>query len=448
MKASSLGSCLFASTLVAVTSLPLPAFAAAVQGTVTFSGNVVFDQPIAGITLDDLTASSGPGIEATGSGEQCAIITNGSAPVDALGVYPESGTLSVTLEISKGGGPQLPEGTCKLQLNASGNDGGTVSARGTTTVVVTLADIQGNAAVAVPDDIVVRQSKTIAAIDKECLKWVKKETKFKGKCNYSLWKLGGTEGSLKCKNAGIEPTIPELCDPANYVDAVVALSFGVMDQQTDPLNADAIDLEVLNDQSKCQRSIGKAAANFFARRNQYVKKICVDDLADDTACRDQATQESKAKLSLIDKCVTNQGTDVMSGLDIADVEEPCRSQCIIAGALDRKCLKDCFALELGALSDNLIGDVPLCGNGVVQAGEGCDDGNGTNGDCCSAACTPENLGNATCGVGACEATAAVCVDGEPNMCTPGTPGVEAGNCADAIDNDCDGLVDVADPDCP
>jgi cysteine-rich repeat protein len=445
MKALPLRPSLLAFALVAAAIPPLTAHATDVQGTVTFSGNVVFDQPIVGITLDDLTASSGPGIEATGNGEQCSIITNGSAGVDALGAYPEAGTLSVTLQISRGG-MNVPDGTCKLQLNASGNDGGSTSARGTVTVEVTVADIQGNAAIVVADDIVVRQSKTIAGLDKECLKWVKKETKFKGKCNYSLWKLGGAEGSLKCKNAGPEPVIPTLCDPANYVDEVVALSFGDMDQQTDAMNADAIDLELLNDQSKCQRFIGKAAANFFARRNQYVQKRCVDDLVDNAACRDLATQESKTKLSVIDKCVTDQGTDVMTGLDIADVTEPCRAECIIAGALDRKCLKDCFALELGALSDNLIGDVPQCGNGVVQAGEGCDDGNLMAGDCCSATCTPENLGNQTCGVGACEATEPVCTAGEPETCDPGLPSPEL--CADTIDNDCDGLTDIADPDCP
>src|SRR5215207_9633243 len=94
----------FASALVAAAIVfPLTAQATDVQGTVTFQGNVVFDQPIAGITLDDLTTSSGPGIEATGNGEHCTIRSNGSAPVDALGAYPEAGTLSVGIEIGRGG---------------------------------------------------------------------------------------------------------------------------------------------------------------------------------------------------------------------------------------------------------------------------------------------------------------------------------------------------------
>ena len=437
---------LAASLLLATCLSPTAATATDVTGTVTFQGNVVFAAPIAGIALSDLTASSGPGIEATGNGEHCTIVNNGSAPVSALGAYPDSGTLSVELQIGRGGNND-PDGTCIVQLRATGNDGGAVSARGTVTVEVTLADIQGNANVVVPDDIVVRQSKTEAGLDKDCLTWVKKQTKLRGKCNFSLWKFGGAEGSLKCKT----PPDPEplACDPADYAEAVLQLSFGQMNQQVDAINALAIDLDLLNDQSKCQRFVGKAAANFVIKRNLLVQKTCIDALADTDACRSAASQTAKPKLDLIDKCVTAQGTDVDTGLTLADVDEPCRAQCIAAGTLDRKCLKDCFNLELSALSDGVIGDVPECGNGVEQAGEGCDDGNLANGDCCSSICAVEPAGSQSCGVGACEVTVDQCNAGEPVICTPGTPGDESIACADGIDNDCDGLIDAADPiDCP
>ncbi|MBM4353261.1 MAG: hypothetical protein FJ109_05600 [Deltaproteobacteria bacterium] len=42
--------------------------------------------------------------------------------------------------------------------------------------------------------------------------------------------------------------------------------------------------------------------------------------------------------------------------------------------------------------------VPCCGNGVVEAGEACDDGNNLNGDGCSAACASEASGCVTMGV--------------------------------------------------
>ncbi|MFN2376544.1 MAG: hypothetical protein ABR538_08395 [Candidatus Binatia bacterium] len=436
---------LAASLLAAALLAPAPAAATAITGTVTFQGNVVFDAPIPGITLADLTAASGPGIAATGNGEQCSIVTNGSAPVGIGGAYPDSGSLSVEMTIDRGG-MNVPDGTCLLQLRATGNDGAAVSARGTVTVEVSVADIQGNAAIVVANDIVVRQSKTVAGLDKDCLKWVKKEVKFQGKCNYLLWKLGGAAGSLKCKVNDPEPVG---CDPAAYAEEVLQLSFGQMNQQVDAPNADAVDLELLNDQSKCQRFLGKAGANFLIKRNILVQKRCVAALTDTDACRAQATKDARARLSLIDKCVTAQGTDVMSGLTLADVDEPCRAQCIAAGVLDRKCLKDCFEFEVSTLSDGLLGDVPACGDGVVSAGEACDDGNVVDGDCCSATCTAEPAGSQSCGVGFCEVTVDQCNAGEPLVCTPGAPGDEAANCADGTDNDCDGLIDMADAiDCP
>lgn len=373
-----------AATFVLTAAVP-PAFASDVTGTVTFAGNTVLPSPIAGIAYTDLTVSSGPGIEATGNGQQCAVDTNGSAPVGALGAYPDSGTLSVTLTISRGG-PNLPDGTCLLQLRASGNDGAGVSAYGTVTVEVTVADISGNALVNVPDDIVVRQSKTVAGLSKDCLKYTKKQMKARAKCNRTLWMLGGTEGSLKCKAAEDEPVD---CDPANYSEEVVAAAFGGMDQQTDPPAALAIDYEAVPDQAKCQKAIGQASVNFVASRNQRIQKNCIAPLNDTDACRAQAVADSKSKLTPIDNCTGDQMVDGGTGLFLPQVAEPCESQCFTAGVLDRKCLKDCLQLELSTLSDLLIGDVPECGNGILQGGEFCDDGNVAGGDGCSATCTVE-----------------------------------------------------------
>jgi cysteine-rich repeat protein len=421
-----------------------PALADSVSGTITLEGSVQFANPIPSIDFSDLTVSSGPGIEATGNGVNCSIDSAGSAPVGALGAYPDSGTLSVGLTISRGG-PQPPEGTCLLQLRAGGHDGGAVSAYGTVTVEVSVAEIGGNSLVLVGEDIVVRQSKTQAGLSKDCVKYVKKQMKLRAKCNRTLWMKGGTEGSLKCKEATEEPLD---CDPANYAESVVAMGYGGMNQQTDAVNALAIEYKLIPDQVKCQNFLGKASVNFLIRRNQLVLKNCVLAVNDDDTCRAQAVKDSKVKLDLVDKCVTAQMTDGMSGLKVPESGEPCLSQCIVANVLDRKCMKDCLNLELSTLSDLMIGDVPECGNDIVQGGEFCDDGNLVGGDCCSATCTNEPAGSQSCGVGACEVTVAQCNLGQPVTCTPLDPGVEAGNCGDGIDNDCDGDTDDADLDCP
>jgi len=50
----------------------------------------------------------------------------------------------------------------------------------------------------------------------------------------------------------------------------------------------------------------------------------------------------------------------------------------------------------------------------------------------------EDLGETTCGIGACSVTVANCLNGEVQTCVPGTPADEI---CDQIDNDCDGQID-------
>ncbi len=59
----------------------------------------------------------------------------------------------------------------------------------------------------------------------------------------------------------------------------------------------------------------------------------------------------------------------------------------------------------------------------------------------------ENFGTNTCGVGACQRTVNMCVNGQTQLCTPGMPGAETCN---SVDDDCDGSVDeggVCQPSC-
>jgi len=236
------------------------------------------------------------------------------------------------------------------------------------------------------------------------------------------------------------------------VDGVLALAHGDTDQQTDAGTfTDAIDSALLVNQLKCQRFFGKAATNFTATRTKLVQQKCINLRTDTQACRDQRTKDAAPKFKVIDNCLGDQTTDIVTGLLVPDLGSECADSCISGGVIDAKCVKACLQLQLSEASDGILGDLPECGNGVTQQGEGCDDGNLADGDCCSSICAPEDLGDQTCGIGACEVTVAVCGAGAPVTCTPGTPGSEGPaadpSCSDGIDNDCDGTLDGADSDC-
>ncbi|MCS5637715.1 MAG: S8 family serine peptidase [Myxococcota bacterium] len=61
---------------------------------------------------------------------------------------------------------------------------------------------------------------------------------------------------------------------------------------------------------------------------------------------------------------------------------------------------------------------PVCGDGIVEGGEDCDDGNLLSGDCCSSICVYEGLGSSCDDGNAC--TAPDQCDGA-GLCAPGTP---------------------------
>jgi cysteine-rich repeat protein len=387
-----------------------------VQGTVQFQGQITFAAPIAGITEQDLVVEVKTVTEATGNGVKCSILNVTSDSPDVAGAYPDAGSVSAEILMERGG-PNPPTGDCIVTLIATGTDGVSVSARGSATVFVDATDVGGGGPLSV--DITVRESKAIASLDKECLKWTKKQLIKRAKCNFVLLKKGGVEGAPKCKDAGFPE--PAACDPGDFVEAILALSHGGNDQQVDAPNAEGVDFILLKDQVKCQKRLGKSAAIFAKKRMILIRKKCLDAGLDSDSCRAAQSNASKKKLDQISKCVGDQTDDPGSGRAVPQTEAPC-DVCIDGlGVIDTKCLRACYELAVSELTDGIIGDVAVCGNGILQPGEFCDDGNTVSGDCCSDTCTVE--------AGVAEG-----------------PNGDA-TCSDLVDNDCDTFVDAADPDC-
>lgn len=180
---------------------------------------------------------------------------------------------------------------------------------------------------------------------------------------------------------------------------------------------------MLRDQVICQRLFGKAALAFAAKRSKLVDELCVEAYLDDADCRADRSRDARRPLAAIDRCNVDQLVDGGTGRFVPTVGAPCDSCIDGGGQIDRKCLEGCFQTALDEISDGLVGDLPVCGNGILQGGEFCDDGNTSDADCCSSTCTV--LAN-----------------------PPGTEGpLPDASCSDGADNDCDDATDGADSDC-
>ena len=98
--------------------------------------------------------------------------------------------------------------------------------------------------------------------------------------------------------------------------------------------------------------------------------------------------------------------------------------------------------EQGDPRSDHLEDTNVCGNGTVDAGESCDDGNTTDGDCCAATCQYEasgsscNNGNSCTALGTCDG-AGLCSAGDQNHC--GNDLLDCGESnVDCGGNDCEG----------
>ena len=101
----------------------------------------------------------------------------------------------------------------------------------------------------------------------------------------------------------------------------------------------------------------------------------------------------------------------------------------------------------------LIFRMDVCGNGEVDQGEECDDGNTNENDACRRCVTFNCLNYDVCGDGVdndCdgqidEVEGEICGDNVDNDCDGQVDEIEAEVCEDNVDNDCNGVID--DPDC-
>lgn len=141
-------------------------------------------------------------------------------------------------------------------------------------------------------------------------------------------------------------------------------------------------------------------------------------------------------------CGEDDAANAICGDGVLEVAETCDDGNLLPGD---GCSLDCTA-EAGWNCEGVI-CVPVCGDSLRVGAETCDDGNNIAGDGCSAACTTEGSSSELCddaqdndGDGLAD-----CEDPDCAASCP-APGPEVA-CSDGIDNDGDSAADCADSDC-
>ena len=210
----------------------------------------------------------------------------------------------------------------------------------------------------------------------------------------------------------------------------------------DPANGSLLYAAV--DGSGVYRSTDGAAS--WSPMGSFPAGLYVQDLVADpiTPGRVYAATRERGILAYVPVC----GDGVAEGGEVCDDGNANESDC---------CSSSCTAINAGQACDDGVactsadvctggmcagtpGGCPVCGNGMIETPETCDDGNNLDGDCCSSSCAASNIGQAcedgdpcssgqTCAAGACGGgTVASC--GLCEVCNP------TGGCLGAPRNDC------------
>ena len=225
------------STLAAAALLLAPAAGAVdVQGLVSFQGQVIFNEPIPGMDVAGVRVSIDPATEATGNGVRCSVLQTQSDDTDAFGLYPNAGSVTAELRMERGG-PQQPEGACLVTLRASAYDGASTTAHGSTTMLVSAAEIGVGPAPPSSDRAARVEGLGGARAGVQEVGEEAHEAARQVQRHHPEARRRGGAGEVQGRSSE-----PMDCDPGEQVDAVLALAHGGNDQQRDVASGEAVDL--------------------------------------------------------------------------------------------------------------------------------------------------------------------------------------------------------------
>src|SRR5262249_2761034 len=146
----------------------------------------------------------------------------------------------------------------------------------------------------------------------------------------------------------------------------------------------------------CQNAIGRV-------RTKIVRHV----VGNATACQEAIDQRSTTFAAIDPSCLEKAGGRFAD--EMRKLKKACRridAATVGSCANLPGCVRDSAIATGRVLARTVYGGPTACGNGVLELGEACDDGNADNTDACTTACKP-----AVCGDGYVEAGVEECDDG-------------------------------------
>ena len=298
--------------------------------------------------------------------------------------------------------------------------------------------------------------------------------------------LGGKVGKARSKT---EKRVTKSCTVApdfGFTDAATANGAAVgqeivlmRDLFGDVIGDAVIPVDVDPGGARCQKLVQKHAEKIVQAHMKEFEGCKKRGLSDGTvtsqaelaACLDAIQTDAKGKIGRTVVKLADVVAKSCAGVDMpaafpGSCQPPAFADCVGDRVTCRTCLLLDEADDTGAFCDTFDNgsadgscvDPRRCGNGVLEPGEGCDDGNEIDGDCCAADCAAEPPGGACaddgngCTNDVCDGAGAcahpnnndACDDGlfcnGGDTCSGGACSVHAGDpcsggaeCADACD---------------
>ncbi len=202
----------------------------------------------------------------------------------------------------------------------------------------------------------------------------------------------------KCAPTGEEVVRLNYPDNGNIEDSLIQVVTGELEAWAATLTdgPDLTDKKEGKDERKCQKEVFKQGQKILDTGLKEAVK-CQDKI--DKLEKKQTAQEA-AFLEIDTGCMPSASEKVQKAASkaLVKLQKKCGDKGVDSSAIGScdpfpDCVADASKDASMNISDAMYGIPPECGNGFVETGEGCDDGDDICGDGCDPNCAPSGCGN-------------------------------------------------------